>query len=307
MDQRILEFIGDLRRAELRISPSEAMDALSASSEIGLEHRDTFKSALAATLVKESRDLPTFDRIFDLYFLDLEALGAGLERLMYFLQIGYFSRRIYDKFDWEAIERDLSRIMQLLESKGLDPGMIARIRNYLDLRLEAFRRMIRQHVERELERRAYRQGEKLTREVLTDKPLFASARRRRAASTRAGPSARACSTAGCPWRSASAVGTGRSRSWSPSATCRTRCATPRASCCSWCGACRSASRACAPTSSSPRSRRSPRPSPPTRWTPRSTGRSSPRRSTTTAAPTSATRSAGSCAPTSTRSTARPPC
>src|SRR3982074_1731516 len=160
MDQRILEFIGDLRRAELRISPSEAMDALSASSEIGLEHRDTFKSALAATLVKESRDLPTFDRIFDLYFLDLEALGAGLkkalgpedpriqqlldqlmsqenmemdeltelmlrgegsdmemairgqgqgqglERLMYFLQIGYFSRPIYDKFDWEAIRRE---------------------------------------------------------------------------------------------------------------------------------------------------------------------------------------------------------
>src|SRR5712692_1002719 len=199
MDQRILEFIGDLRRAELRISPSEALDALAASSEIGLEHRDTFKTALATTLVKESRDLPTFDRIFDLYFLDLEALGtglkkalgpedpriqemldqlmaqenmdmdeltelmlrgegsdmemairgqgqgAGLERLMYFLQIGYFSRKIYDKFDWAAIERDLSRIMQLLEAKGMDPGMLARIRNYLDLPLE----------------------------VLTDKPLFA--------------------------------------------------------------------------------------------------------------------------------------
>src|SRR5258705_553713 len=111
MDQRILEFISDLRRAELRISTSEAMDALSASTEIGVETRETFKSALAATLVKEARDLPTFDRIFDLYFLDL--------------------------------------------------------------RLEAFRRMIRQHVERELERRAFREGEKLTREVLTDKPLFA--------------------------------------------------------------------------------------------------------------------------------------
>ena len=46
--------------------------------------------------------------------------------------------------------------MQLLEAKGLDPGMIARIRNYLDLCLEAFRRMIRQHVERELERWAFR-------------------------------------------------------------------------------------------------------------------------------------------------------
>src|SRR5947199_6323759 len=211
----------------MRISPSEALDALSACTEIGLEDRETFKTALASTLVKEARDLPTFDRIFDLYFLDLEALGAGLkkalgpedpriqemldqlmaqenmdmdeltelmlrgegsdmemairgqgqgaglERLMYFLQTGYFSRRIYDKFDWEAIERDLSRIMRMLEAKGMDPGMLARIRNYLDLRLEAFRRMIRQHVERELERRAYRQGERLTREVLTDKPLFA--------------------------------------------------------------------------------------------------------------------------------------
>jgi uncharacterized protein with von Willebrand factor type A (vWA) domain len=227
MDQRILEFIGDLRRAELRISPSEAIDSLAAAAEIGLDDRDTFKTALSSTLVKESRDLPTFDRLFDLYFLDLEALGtglqkalgpedprmrdmldqlqsqdglelddltdlmlrgegadmemairgqgqnAGLERLMYFLQIGYFSRRIHDRFDWEAIERDLERIMKMLEAKGLDPGQLARIRNYLDLRLEAFRRMIRQHVERELERRAYREGEKLTREVLSDKPLFA--------------------------------------------------------------------------------------------------------------------------------------
>src|SRR5437870_12541382 len=63
--------------------------------------------------------------------------------------------------------------MQLLEAKGMEPGMLARIRNYLDLRLEAFRRMIRKHVERELEQRAYRAGERLTREVLTDKPLFA--------------------------------------------------------------------------------------------------------------------------------------
>src|SRR6476660_5790414 len=82
MDQRILEFIGDLRRAELRISPSEALDALSASTEIGLEDRETFKSALATTLVKEARDLATFNRIFDLYFLDLQALGEGLKKAL---------------------------------------------------------------------------------------------------------------------------------------------------------------------------------------------------------------------------------
>src|SRR6059036_1552972 len=227
MEERILEFIGDLRRAELRISTSEALDALSASAEVGLIDRETFKSTLAATLVKESRDLETFDRIFNLYFLDLQALGeglrkalgpedprvqelvdqlledeglelddltellmrgegaememairsggrnVGLERLMYFLQVGYFSRRIADNFDLGAIERDFAEIMALLEAKGLDPGQLARIRNYLELRLEAFRRMVRQHVERELERRAWRQGEKLQREVLSDKPLFA--------------------------------------------------------------------------------------------------------------------------------------
>ena len=207
MDQRILEFIGDLRRAEVRISPSEALDALNASAEIGLDDRETFKTALAATLVKEARDREAFDRIFNLYFLDLQALGeglkkalgpedprvqamldklldeegleldeltellmrgegaememairsggrnVGLERLMYFLQVGYFSRRITDNFDMAAIERDFAEIMRLLEERGLDPGQLARIRNYLELRLEAFRRMVRQHVERELERR----------------------------------------------------------------------------------------------------------------------------------------------------------
>jgi uncharacterized protein len=227
MEERILEFIGDLRRAELRISTAEALDALTASAEVGLTDRETFKATLASTLVKEARDEETFNRIFNLYFLDLEALGeglkkalgpgdpklqdqldrlvdeenldldeltellmrgqgsememairsgsqnAGLERLMYFLQVGFFSRRISDQFDWSAIERDIEKIMQALEARGLDPGQLARLRNYLELRLEAFRRMIRQHVQRELERRAFRAGEKLTREVLADKPLFA--------------------------------------------------------------------------------------------------------------------------------------
>ncbi len=227
MDQRILEFIGDLRRAEMRISPSEALDALAATAAVGLDDRETFKTALAATLVKEARDRETFDRLFDLYFLDLQALGegvrralgpedprvqdlldrltaehgleldaltelmlrggasememairaggrqVGLERLMYFLQVGYFSHRIADQLDLQAVEADIAELLRLLEARGLDPGQLARIRNYLELRLEAFRRMIRQHVERELERRAWRQGERLHREALGDKPLFA--------------------------------------------------------------------------------------------------------------------------------------
>jgi uncharacterized protein with von Willebrand factor type A (vWA) domain len=54
----------------------------------------------------------------------------------------------------------------------MDPGALARLRTYAELRLEAFRRLIRQHVERELGRRGYRREERLTRELLADKPLF---------------------------------------------------------------------------------------------------------------------------------------
>src|SRR5215831_7178859 len=181
MDDRILEFIGDLRRAEMRVSTTEALDALQAASEVCLADRDIFKTALAATLVKESRDLPAFDRLFDLYFFDLQALGAetakalgrkdpwarallerllaeadldvdpltellltadppelelavrqggravGLERLFYFLQVGYFSRRIWDQFPWQEIEADLEALMRAAEAEGMDPGALARL------------------------------------------------------------------------------------------------------------------------------------------------------------------------------------
>src|SRR5437762_9700478 len=103
MDERILEFIGDLRRAEIRISPSEALDALAASAAVGLSDRETFKATLAATLIKEFRDHSTFDRLFNLYFLDLEALGEGLKKAL-----GPEDPRVQDMLD------------QLLNEEGLE-------------------------------------------------------------------------------------------------------------------------------------------------------------------------------------------
>src|SRR5581483_9059616 len=226
VDERILEFIGDLRRADVRVGTTEALDALQAAAAIGLDDREDFRHALAATLVKETRDLATFDRLFDLYFFDLKGLGAeaaralgredpwaralleqllaeagldldpltdmllladpaslelavrrggrnvGLERLFYFLQVGYFTRRIWDQFPWQEIEGDLDALLRAAEAQGLDPGALARLRTYMELRLEAFRRMVRQHVERELARRGPGSTERLQRELLADKPLF---------------------------------------------------------------------------------------------------------------------------------------
>jgi uncharacterized protein with von Willebrand factor type A (vWA) domain len=228
MDTRLLEFIGDLRRAEIRVSVTETLDALAAAAEVGLGRREDFRAALAATLVKEARDLPAFDRLFDLYFFDLKGLGAetakalgredpwarrllerllaeageggdvdpltemlllqdagalevairqggqaaGLERLFYALQVGYFTRRIYEQFPWAEIEADLEALLQAAEADGLDPGALARLRTYMELRLEAFKRLIRQHVQREAERRGHGREDRLRRDLLADKPLF---------------------------------------------------------------------------------------------------------------------------------------
>src|SRR2546428_826289 len=223
----VVAAVQKIRAMDLRKLPSVSESLDWARSLVILNAQELAPELVESTLTKEFRDQPTFDRLFDLYFLDLEALGeglkkalgpedprvqdlldrmlaeegmelddltellmrgggsememairasgqnAGLERLMYFLQVGFFSRRISDRFDWSVIEADLEKLMKLLEARGLAPGQLARTRTYLELRLEAFKRMTRQHVERELERRAYRQGEKLTREVLSDKPLFA--------------------------------------------------------------------------------------------------------------------------------------
>ena len=98
--------------------------------------------------------------------------GVGLERLFYFLQVGYFSRRIWDQFPWQEIEADLEALLGAAEAEGMDPGALARLRTYTELRLEAFRRLIRQHVERELGRRGHGQASGSTRELLAEKPLF---------------------------------------------------------------------------------------------------------------------------------------
>src|SRR4029434_11028568 len=111
MEERILEFIGDLRRAEIRISTAEALDALTASAEVGLTDRETFKATLAATLVKEARDEETFNRIFNLYFLDLEALGEGLKKAL-----GPEDPRVQDQLDqvMDQENLDLDELTELL-------------------------------------------------------------------------------------------------------------------------------------------------------------------------------------------------
>ncbi len=67
MRARLLAFAQALRAHEIEVSVAETMDAVAAVAAAGVE-RETLREALAATLVKDERDRPLFDRLFEAAF-----------------------------------------------------------------------------------------------------------------------------------------------------------------------------------------------------------------------------------------------
>jgi uncharacterized protein len=61
-------FIRELREAGLPVSLTENLDAMEAVKHIPLEDRETFKYALAATLVKNNTHWRAFETVFEVYF-----------------------------------------------------------------------------------------------------------------------------------------------------------------------------------------------------------------------------------------------
>src|ERR1700677_3591776 len=64
----LLEFIGTLRTAEMRISVAESLDAMRAVTAVGLEQRGRLREALASTLLKDEAERGIFDAAFAAYF-----------------------------------------------------------------------------------------------------------------------------------------------------------------------------------------------------------------------------------------------
>jgi hypothetical protein len=71
MDKTILEFIDALRASGVRIALSENIDCFRALETLGVEDKQTFKSAMRSTLVKRGSDISTFEKLFEMYFTSL--------------------------------------------------------------------------------------------------------------------------------------------------------------------------------------------------------------------------------------------
>jgi len=72
-------FVHELRTAGLPVSMTENLDAMRALEHVPMGDRESFRAALAATLVKHERHWKTFEIVFDIYFGMMAAPGAGDE------------------------------------------------------------------------------------------------------------------------------------------------------------------------------------------------------------------------------------
>jgi hypothetical protein len=68
MDTTINRFIYILKRNGVRVSPSESIDAMEALSHVGLEDRETVRTLLRSTLIKDVHDIALFEELFELFF-----------------------------------------------------------------------------------------------------------------------------------------------------------------------------------------------------------------------------------------------
>jgi len=115
MDTKVVEFTALLRRNGVRVSLAETMDVFQALDLIGLGDRETVRAALRATAVKRAVDVPTFDRLFDLYF---SGLGEAIREITAATQAAI-------GLDEEDFARFLEQLEQLLAEQGVELSELA--------------------------------------------------------------------------------------------------------------------------------------------------------------------------------------
>lgn len=115
MDAKVVEFTALLRRNGVRVSLAETMDAFQALDAVGLGDRETVRAALRATAVKRAVDVPTFDRLFDLYF---SGLGEVIREVTQATQAAI-------GLDEDDFAKFLEQLEQLLKEQGVELSPLA--------------------------------------------------------------------------------------------------------------------------------------------------------------------------------------
>ena len=68
MERIITRFVMTLRERGVRVSPGESIDAVHALALVGVGGRESVRTLLRLTLVKNANDIPVFEEVFDRFF-----------------------------------------------------------------------------------------------------------------------------------------------------------------------------------------------------------------------------------------------
>ena len=114
MQKKIIEFTNILRKAGVRVSVAEAIDSFQALDLMSIDDRELFKDALRTTMVKYFEDIPTYDRLFDLFW-------SGFHDALH-EQLSLALAGMPGDFDLDEI---LERLRELLENMDIDLSELA--------------------------------------------------------------------------------------------------------------------------------------------------------------------------------------
>ena len=110
MQRRILDFTNILRRAGIRVSTAEALDAFRALEILSIDNREIFRDALGATMVKRAADVSTFDELFDLFWSGFyDSLRESFDQA---------SAGLPERMDYEALLRQVAELLQTMEGES---------------------------------------------------------------------------------------------------------------------------------------------------------------------------------------------
>jgi uncharacterized protein with von Willebrand factor type A (vWA) domain len=84
------------------------------------------------------------------------AEGVGTSQLFTRMQVGMYTRRIFDALERERLADELRELLDLMRERGWDEEELAGIERAFERNLEALRRQVRRYVEREQARNADR-------------------------------------------------------------------------------------------------------------------------------------------------------
>jgi len=104
-------------------------------------------------------------------FIRTAAGEVGTAQLATRMQVGMYTRRIFDVFDWEEMETELREFMDHLREEGWSEEELQRVEEAFDANREALRRQVRRYVEREQARNADRVPSAERIERLINRPL----------------------------------------------------------------------------------------------------------------------------------------